>query len=133
MNYEEAMVAVQEGKQVTREGISGYIFFIAGSEAGDSHVARFTEELGEAPFVATLEDEEATNWVVGDQTGDDNEVKEYEYTGPMAKYKVIGEVFPLNEDGSKKDTPLEMDSIHELPEAAGDLMVEEGTMEKVVE
>lgn len=54
------------------------------------------------------------------------------YDGPMGTYKVIGEIFPLNPDGSSQETPLEMNSIHELPKAVGDQMVEEGTMEEVL-
>ena len=54
------------------------------------------------------------------------------YEGPMGDYKVVGEIFPLNEDGSKGEFPLDMGSIHNLPRIIGDQMVSEGTMEEVV-
>lgn len=55
------------------------------------------------------------------------------YTGPIGQYEVVGEIFPLNEDGTQKDYALKIGSVHELPKAAGDQMVSEGTMREIPE
>lgn len=47
------------------------------------------------------------------------------------KYKVLGEIFPLNEDGSQQETALEVGSIQEVPEAVGAGWVEKGLAEVV--
>lgn len=55
------------------------------------------------------------------------------YTGPMAKYKVIGQIFPLNEDGTPQETSLEIGSIHEIPEGVWDDFVAEGKAVKMTD
>lgn len=55
------------------------------------------------------------------------------YTGPMATYKVTGQIFPLNEDGTPQETALEIGSIHEIPAGAWDDFVAEGKAVLVVE
>lgn len=90
---------------------------------------------GRAASTASGEEITAQEDVAADESSEETsteaEHEHVEYNGPMAKYRVIGEIHPLNEDGSQKEETLEMDSIHELPTAAGDQMVEEGTMERV--
>lgn len=57
--------------------------------------------------------------------GDEDEIE-------LAKYLVIAEdIFPLNEDGSQQDNPLELYSVQEIPTEVGDQYAEEGKMEKV--
>lgn len=51
----------------------------------------------------------------------------------LKKYKVLGEIIPLNEDGSQQDTALEIDSVQEVPEAVGAQWVVEGLAEEVTE
>lgn len=46
----------------------------------------------------------------------------------LGKYLVTGEIFPLNEDGTPKDTALELHTVHEIPTAVGDGYVTEGKM-----
>lgn len=53
--------------------------------------------------------------------------------GPMGKYKVTGEIFPLNEDGTQKDTAIEIGTIVDVPEVVGDTWIVEGLAEKVEE
>lgn len=55
------------------------------------------------------------------------------YDGPIGKYKVVGEIFPLNDDGSQQEKALELGSIHELPVNIGDDFIGKGLMEEVVE
>ena len=62
-----------------------------------------------------------------DNLVNDTKLEDEVYTGPMEFYKVVGEVHPLNEDGSPKDEVLEVGSIHELPKGAVD--VESGLWE----
>jgi len=50
------------------------------------------------------------------------------YTGPMEYYKVVGEVHPLNEDGTEKEEALEIGSIHYLPTNAVDLESDNWTL-----
>ncbi len=54
------------------------------------------------------------------------------YTGPMGKYKIIGEAPYTDEDGEPAGF-LEIGSIQELPVAVGDQFVEDGLAEKIVE
>lgn len=49
----------------------------------------------------------------------------------LKKYKVLGEIFPLNEDGSKQEIALTIGSVQEVPESVGSLWVEEGLAEEV--
>lgn len=51
----------------------------------------------------------------------------------VKKYKVTGEIFPLNEDGTKKEVALEIGSVQEVPESVGNVWVEAGLAEKVEE
>ena len=83
------------------------------------------EETPEEEVIETPEEE------VFEEGQEDIEMEPY--NGPMGSYKVIGEIHPLDESGDPKEETLEMGSVHELPEPVGDQMVEEGTMEKVIE
>lgn len=61
-----------------------------------------------------------------DEDTEDTNPKEEEkagevYDGSMGFYKVVGEIHPLNEDGTPKEEVLEVGSIHELPKGAVDL------------
>jgi hypothetical protein len=49
----------------------------------------------------------------------------------LKKYKVLGEIFPLNEDGSQQEIALEVGSIQEVPEEVGSGWMEEGLAEAV--
>jgi hypothetical protein len=49
------------------------------------------------------------------------------------KYKVLGEIFPLNEDGTKQETALEVGSVQEVPVEVGAGWVEKGLAEEVTE
>ena len=49
------------------------------------------------------------------------------------KYKVLGEIFPLNEDGTKQEVALEVGSIQEVPEEVGATWIAEGLAEEVTE
>lgn len=51
----------------------------------------------------------------------------------LKKYKVVGTIFPLNEDGSQKDEALEVGSVQEVPAEVGAKWVEEGLAEEVTE
>lgn len=53
--------------------------------------------------------------------------------GVINKYKILGEIFPLNEDGTVQETALEIDLIQELPESVGAGFVEQGLAEEVAE
>lgn len=50
-------------------------------------------------------------------------------TAATANYKILGEIFPLNEDGSQQETALEVGSIQNVPKEVGDGWVEKGLAE----
>lgn len=51
----------------------------------------------------------------------------------LAKYKVLGEIFPTDEEGNTLETALEVDSVQEVPIELGNSWVEKGLAEKVEE
>lgn len=55
------------------------------------------------------------------------------YEGPMAKYKILGQIEALDEDGNGSGVFLKVGSIHELPKGALDEEVEKGLAELVPE
>ena len=55
------------------------------------------------------------------------------YTGPMAKYKILGKIESLNEDGTPSGNFLEIGSIHELPKGVLDEEVAAGNAVEVTD
>lgn len=63
MNFELAMVAVQEGKKVTYPALGSLHVFLSKPEGeGETYIAKFSEEVGESPFAPTEADQAATDW-----------------------------------------------------------------------
>lgn len=60
----------------------------------------------------------------------DEENKVEEYDGPMAKYRVLGEIESTDEEGNVTGT-LEIGSIQDVPVELGDKWVADGLAEKV--
>lgn len=56
-----------------------------------------------------------------------------EYTGELAKFKVIGEIVPVNHETGEPEAALEIGSVHEVPVALGNDWVTNGLAEKVEE
>lgn len=54
-----------------------------------------------------------------------------EFDGVLKKYKIIGEIFPLNEDGTQQEEALEIGSIQEVPEEIGKGWVKDKLAKKV--
>ena len=50
--------------------------------------------------------------------------------GPMGKYKSYRRNIPLNEDGTQKDTAIEIGTIVDVPEVVRDTWIVEGLAEK---
>lgn len=69
---------------------------------------------------------------VSDESDEAPTLKDKKGEVEVAEYLVISEeIYPLNEDGSLQDTPLELYSVHEIPTEVGDKYTNEGKMEKV--
>lgn len=51
----------------------------------------------------------------------------------LKKYKVLGEVFPCDENGKTLETPLEVGSIQEVPKIVGESWIKNGLAEEVTE
>lgn len=61
---------------------------------------------------------------------DTKNTKVEEYDGPMANYKVLGEIIPTDEEGNKQEA-LEIGSIVCMPKEIGDKFVEDKVAEFV--
>jgi hypothetical protein len=53
------------------------------------------------------------------------------YDGPMGKYKITGDAFYTDEDGTQTGEKLEIGSVQDLPKPIGDTFVEKGVAEEV--
>lgn len=51
----------------------------------------------------------------------------------LKKYKVLGNIVPLNEDGTEQETALEIGSVQEVPVEVGEGWVKLGLAEEVAE
>lgn len=63
----------------------------------------------------------------------DKKTKTAKTKNDLKKYKIIGEIFPVSEEGVQLETPLEIDSIQEVPAELGNSWVEAGLAEEVEE
>jgi len=95
-------------------------------EAGTKAVAE-----GRAEAVSDEEAGAGENTTASKDADADADKNDDEDAGPVKSYKIIGEIFPLDEDGEPLDTVLEIDSIQEVPESVGKGWVEDGLAEEV--
>lgn len=51
----------------------------------------------------------------------------------VKKYRIIGEIFPVDQDGNQQETPLEIDSVGEYPVEVASGWVELGLAEEIEE
>ncbi len=103
-------------------------------EAAEIDAEEIREALENAPaeevappntWEAKKDEEEQLDKDIDDLVKDEDKDKAPEggevYDGPMEYFKVVGEIHPLNEDGTEKEETLAIGSIHYLPVSAVDL------------